>query len=180
MRPERQASCWCSTRAAIRGSGFFSGYYKDETATEQAWAGGWFHTGDLVRMGEDGRLFFVDRSKNVDSAQWREHCSHRSRKRAADSRRRTRFGRLSRAGRGAGRGSLRFRRAAPGDSRPCERPRGTFRGHCRQALAYYKAPGYIGFRSGLPQTASQKLARAQSKRAERAPSKAGKPLICGI
>jgi long-subunit acyl-CoA synthetase (AMP-forming) len=27
---------------------FFSGYLKDETATEQAWAGGWFHTGDVV------------------------------------------------------------------------------------------------------------------------------------
>ena len=32
---------------------------------EQAWAGGWFHTGDLVRQGDDGSLFFVDRSKNI-------------------------------------------------------------------------------------------------------------------
>jgi acyl-coenzyme A synthetase/AMP-(fatty) acid ligase len=35
--------------------------------------------------------------------------------------------------------------------------------HCRQALAYYKSPGYIGFCTALPQTASQKLARAQIK-----------------
>jgi acyl-coenzyme A synthetase/AMP-(fatty) acid ligase len=35
--------------------------------------------------------------------------------------------------------------------------------HCRLSLAYYKAPGYIGFRTDLPQTASQKLARAQIK-----------------
>jgi acyl-coenzyme A synthetase/AMP-(fatty) acid ligase len=35
--------------------------------------------------------------------------------------------------------------------------------HCRQSLAYYKAPGYIGFCTALPQTASQKLARAEIK-----------------
>jgi acyl-coenzyme A synthetase/AMP-(fatty) acid ligase len=35
--------------------------------------------------------------------------------------------------------------------------------HCQQILAYYKVPGYIGFREELPQTASQKLARATIK-----------------
>ena len=45
--------------------GFFAGYYKDAAATAQAWAGGWFHTGDLVRVGADGSFFFVDRSKNL-------------------------------------------------------------------------------------------------------------------
>ncbi len=28
--------------------GFFSGYLKNEKATEDAWRGGWFHTGDVV------------------------------------------------------------------------------------------------------------------------------------
>ncbi|HXA36312.1 MAG TPA: AMP-binding protein, partial [Steroidobacteraceae bacterium] len=45
--------------------GFFAGYYKDDLATSQAWADGWFHTGDLVRVGEDGSFYFVDRSKNI-------------------------------------------------------------------------------------------------------------------
>ncbi|HEV7477914.1 MAG TPA: AMP-binding protein [Burkholderiales bacterium] len=45
--------------------GFFSGYYKDEAATEEAWHGGWFHTGDAVRLGPDGQLHFVDRRKNI-------------------------------------------------------------------------------------------------------------------
>jgi acyl-coenzyme A synthetase/AMP-(fatty) acid ligase len=35
--------------------------------------------------------------------------------------------------------------------------------HCRQLLAYYKVPAYVAFRAELPQTASQKLARAQIK-----------------
>lgn len=47
------------------GFGFFSGYLKDEAATRQAWEGGWFHTGDIVRRGDDGSLHFVDRKKNV-------------------------------------------------------------------------------------------------------------------
>jgi acyl-CoA synthetase (AMP-forming)/AMP-acid ligase II len=45
--------------------GFFSGYLKDQAATEEAWRGGWFHTGDAVRRGDDGQLHFVDRRKNI-------------------------------------------------------------------------------------------------------------------
>ena len=45
--------------------GFFAGYLKDATATEQAWQDGWFHTGDIVRRNEQGHLHFVDRKKNV-------------------------------------------------------------------------------------------------------------------
>ena len=45
--------------------GFFSGYYKDDAATADAWRDGWFHTGDAVRRGPDGQLHFVDRRKNI-------------------------------------------------------------------------------------------------------------------
>jgi acyl-CoA synthetase (AMP-forming)/AMP-acid ligase II/acetyl-CoA acetyltransferase len=45
--------------------GFFSGYLKDEAATNEAWRDGWFHTGDAVRRGEDGAIHFVDRRKNI-------------------------------------------------------------------------------------------------------------------
>jgi acyl-CoA synthetase (AMP-forming)/AMP-acid ligase II len=45
--------------------GFFSGYLKDAEATEEAWRGGWFHTGDVVRQDVDGMLYFVDRKKNI-------------------------------------------------------------------------------------------------------------------
>jgi acyl-CoA synthetase (AMP-forming)/AMP-acid ligase II len=45
--------------------GFFSGYLKDEAATEEAWAGGWFHTGDIVYSDEKGLLYFFDRKKSI-------------------------------------------------------------------------------------------------------------------
>ncbi|MFC4270939.1 AMP-binding protein [Sneathiella chungangensis] len=45
--------------------GFFAGYLKNEEATEEAWQGGWFHTGDTVRQDESGMLYFVDRKKNI-------------------------------------------------------------------------------------------------------------------
>ncbi len=44
---------------------FFSGYLDDTAATEQAWRGGWFHTGDIVTRAADGLLRFVDRRKNI-------------------------------------------------------------------------------------------------------------------
>jgi len=44
---------------------FFSEYYKNPEATAEAWEGGYFHTGDVVRVDEEGYFYFVDRRKNV-------------------------------------------------------------------------------------------------------------------
>lgn len=41
------------------------GYWNDEAATAEAFSGGWFHSGDLVRMDEEGYIFVVDRIKDV-------------------------------------------------------------------------------------------------------------------
>ncbi len=49
----------------VRGPNVFLGYYKKEEETAKALKGGWLHTGDLVRMDEDGCLFFVDRRKDM-------------------------------------------------------------------------------------------------------------------
>ncbi len=51
--------------AATPRKDFFSGYLDDAQATEQAWRGGWFHTGDIVSRAADGMLHFVDRRKNI-------------------------------------------------------------------------------------------------------------------
>lgn len=41
------------------------GYWDNPQATEEAFDGGWFHSGDLVRIDEEGYLFVVDRIKDV-------------------------------------------------------------------------------------------------------------------
>ena len=41
------------------------GYYRDHEAQRQAFAGGWFHTGDLGVMHPDGYVEIKDRSKDV-------------------------------------------------------------------------------------------------------------------
>ncbi len=48
-----------------RGPSTMSGYLHDDEATDQAFAHGWFHSGDVGRFGDDGVLWFTDRSKDV-------------------------------------------------------------------------------------------------------------------
>ncbi|PMP60745.1 MAG: acyl-CoA acyltransferase, partial [Caldisphaera sp.] len=40
-------------------------YFKDPEKTERAWAGNWFHTGDLAVWYEDGSILIMDRDKDV-------------------------------------------------------------------------------------------------------------------
>lgn len=51
--------------AAAPRKGFFSGYLKDPQATEAAWRGGWFHTGDTAVRDDSGMFCFLDRKKNI-------------------------------------------------------------------------------------------------------------------
>ncbi|WP_228254968.1 fatty acyl-CoA synthetase [Ornithinimicrobium avium] len=41
------------------------GYWGNEEASAEAFSDGWFHSGDLVRMDEEGYVFVVDRIKDV-------------------------------------------------------------------------------------------------------------------
>lgn len=49
----------------MRGNNVMTGYYKDPEATEAAFAGGWFHSGDLAVMHEDGYVQIMDRKKDI-------------------------------------------------------------------------------------------------------------------
>lgn len=143
--------------------GFFTGYYKDLEATEAAWEDGWFHTGDVVRLGDDGSLFFVDRSKNivrrsgeniaaveVEGVLFRnsliENCAVAP---VEDEIR--------------GEEVMACIELKQNEAATLETAEAIFDA-CRERLAYYKAPGYISFVSELPLTSSQKVKRGEVKK----------------
>ncbi|MCP1851986.1 MULTISPECIES: acyl-CoA synthetase [unclassified Bradyrhizobium] len=49
----------------FRGNIVMKGYLKNATATQEAFAGGWFHTGDLGVLDEHGYVIIKDRSKDI-------------------------------------------------------------------------------------------------------------------
>jgi fatty-acyl-CoA synthase len=49
----------------MRGNNVMLGYYRDPEATATAFAGGWFHSGDLAVMHPDGYIEVRDRSKDI-------------------------------------------------------------------------------------------------------------------
>jgi len=51
--------------AMFRGNVVMKGYLKNKSATEKAFAGGWFHSGDLGVMHQDGYIQLKDRSKDI-------------------------------------------------------------------------------------------------------------------
>ncbi len=48
-----------------RAPTLMNGYWNNPEATAEAFAGGWFHSGDLVRMDEEGYVWVVDRKKDM-------------------------------------------------------------------------------------------------------------------
>jgi fatty-acyl-CoA synthase len=48
-----------------RGPSTMAGYWHNPEATAAAFAGGWFHSGDLVRQDDEGFLYVVDRTKDM-------------------------------------------------------------------------------------------------------------------
>ena len=48
-----------------RGPPLMAGYWNNPGATAEAFAGGWFHSGDLVRADGEGFLYVVDRKKDL-------------------------------------------------------------------------------------------------------------------
>jgi long-chain acyl-CoA synthetase len=49
----------------IRGHNVMKGYWQRPEATAEAIRDGWFHTGDMARIDDDGYFFIVDRKKDM-------------------------------------------------------------------------------------------------------------------
>jgi fatty-acyl-CoA synthase len=48
-----------------RAPTLMAGYWNNPKATAEAFAGGWFHSGDLVRQDDEGYVWVVDRKKDM-------------------------------------------------------------------------------------------------------------------
>ncbi len=140
--------------------GFFAGYFKNEAATDQAWAGGWFHTGDIVRREADGTMYFVDRKKNVIRRSGENIAAVEVESVLA---RHPDIASVAVAAvPDAIRGDEVFACIVAKD-KPDAAMAKAITTWCLEQLAYYKAPGYVAFVDALPVTATQKLQRATLK-----------------
>ena len=142
--------------------GFFTEYLKDKAATDAAWAGGWFHTGDLVRLDDQGRMYFIDRKKNVIRRSGEniaavevesvllQHPAIRAVAVAAVP--------------DAMRGDEVLACIVLRD--PVPDPAAFARdlvGWCKERMAYYKAPGWVALVTELPLTGTNKIQRGVLK-----------------
>lgn len=143
----------------VRTPTVMQGYWRAPEATEQAFRGGWFLTGDIARRDEDGYFHFVARAKdiirrrgeNVSGAELdRVVASHPAVAEAAT------IGVPS----------------AMGDEdilvavvpRAGESPRAEeIAEHVRARLAAFKVPRYVAFLEALPQTATQRIEKYKLK-----------------
>jgi acyl-CoA synthetase (AMP-forming)/AMP-acid ligase II len=162
VAPGTPGELWVRRRGPEPRRGFFAGYYKDDMANAQAWTGGWFHSGDLVRMGTDGSLFFVDRTKNIVRRSGENIAAVE-----VESALQMHGDVLASAicaviDEVRGEEVFAFVILRSGVL-PCLETATRLQAHCSELMAYYKAPAYVAFRTELPQTASQKLARAEIK-----------------
>jgi len=142
--------------------GFFSGYLKDAAATEAAWEGGWWHTGDVARMGLDGSLYFVDRKKNVIRRSGENISALEI---EVVMRRHQSIGEVAVTSvPDAVRGDevFAFIKPAAGAIQTPEHAREIVLWLGSQ-LAYFKAPGYVVFVDQLPVTSTQKVERGLLK-----------------
>ena len=143
-------------------AGFFREYLHDAAATADAWAGGWFHTGDVVRRLPSGELVFVDRRKNVIrrsgenisavevESVLRRHSAVRDVACAAVP--------------DPLRGEEVLACVVP--ATPITASEGMAAAIVRAALedlSYFKVPGYVAFVDALPLTATNKVQRGELK-----------------
>lgn len=140
--------------------GFFSGYLKNPEATTEAWKGGWFHTGDVVRQSADGMLYFVDRKKNIIRRAG-ENIAAAEIEAVLQS-----HDQVAQVAVLAAPDEIREEEVMacivtmPGTSGDGALADVLF-AWCNERLAYYKAPGWLLFVESLPTTGTQKVQKTQ-------------------
>jgi len=138
---------------------FFSEYLDDPAATESAWRGGWFHTGDMVVRDASGMFHFVDRRKNIIRRSGENIAA------AEVEAMLLTHPLVEQAAVMAVADEVREEEVLACIVLKAGVPQGTEQAalaqqifqHCHQAMAYYKAPGWIWFTPQIPTTGTQKI-----------------------
>jgi len=155
--------------AADPRNGFFAGYLNDAAATEAAWEGGWFHTGDVVREDADGSLYFVDRRKNVIRRSGENIAALEVESVILELDWVTAAAVV--AAPDALRGEEVMACIVPNNGAPRDADAARQLSlWCREQLAYYKAPGWVAFLDALPLTTTQKVRKAELRQLAEAPA----------
>jgi acyl-CoA synthetase (AMP-forming)/AMP-acid ligase II len=141
----------------LRGPKVFKGYWRDPDATARAFAGGWFHTGDIGVRDEDGYLWIVDRLKDMilsggeniaGSEVERVLYEHADVLEAAV---------VGRPDERWGEVPVAFVALRPGTSTTAEE----LTEHCRSQLARFKVPRAVLFVDALPRNPSGKVLKRE-------------------
>lgn len=136
--------------------GFFDHYLDDPAATEAAWSGGWFHSGDLCTRSPDGMFTFVDRKKNIVRRSGENISSAEVEAVLAAS---TQVAQVTvLAVPDALRDEEVLACVVPGAGVAASSELAhSLHAHARERLAYFKTPGWIYFVDALPVTGTQKV-----------------------
>src|SRR5262249_19083503 len=131
------------------------GYYRNPAATAEALRGGWFHTGDLGYLDEDGYLFIVDRKNDLIMRDGYKIYPREVEEALYEHPAIAQAAVIAKPGETVGQEVLAF--VVPGAGMTL-RPEDVI-AHCRQRLAVYKHPGEIRIVDSLPVGPTGKVAK---------------------
>jgi fatty-acyl-CoA synthase len=144
-----------------RGPLVMSGYWNKPEETADAFRGGWFHSGDLVRQDEDGYFYVVDRKKDmIISGGENIYCAEVENALAAHPK----VAEVALIGVADARyGEAPLAVIAPRD--PADPPTAEeIDAFCREHLASYKRPREVVIVAALPRNPSGKVLKTQLRR----------------
>lgn len=146
---------------ALRGPKVFSGYWRDDEATSRVIKNGWFYTGDIGRVDDEGYLYVEDRKKDLIVSGGENIATPEVERvlyehpdvieAAVVGMPHSRWGEVPKA-------YVVLREGATADA-------DGMRAFCRERLAKFKVPAAIVFLPELPRTASGKVLKRELRTA---------------
>jgi len=141
----------------VRSPKVFLGYWRDPEATREAFRGGWFRTGDVGYLDEDGFLFLVDRKKDMIVSGGENVSSLEIERVLYDHPAVLEAAVVAKADERWGEVPVGLVVLRPG----CAVQSDELRDHCRAELAGYKCPKQFIFLDELPRNPSGKVLKRQ-------------------